>query len=122
MSQLIVPVLIVTAALLFYTLSTFINRPKRVLSLTNLTLYSIGLVCDILGTVLMFKVSTAGTLFTLHGILGYTVLGLMIFTVVWAWGLYKKKTYSKAFRVFSLLAWLLWTALYIYGAVRPLLQ
>ena len=122
MSQLIVPVLIVTAALLFYTLSTFINRPKRTLSLTNLTLYSIGLVCDILGTVLMSKASTAGTLFTLHGILGYTVLGLMIVTVVWAWGLFKKKTYSKAFRVFSLLAWLLWTALYIYGAVRPLLQ
>ena len=122
MSQLIVPVLIVTAALLFYTLSTFINRPKRVLSLTNLTLYSIGLVCDILGTVLMSKASTAGILFTLHGILGYTVLGLMIVTVVWAWGLFKKKTYSKAFRVFSLLGWLLWTALYIYGAVRPLLQ
>jgi|GEM_PF-3601238 len=47
MSQLIVPVLIVTAALLFYTLATFINRPKRTLSVSNLTLYTIGLVCDI---------------------------------------------------------------------------
>lgn len=122
MSQLIVPVLIVTAALLFYTLATFINRPKRTLSVSNLTLYSIGLVCDILGTVLISKASTAGTLFTLHGILGYTVLGLMIVTVVWAWGLFKKKTYSKAFRVFSLISWLLWTALYIYGAIRPVLQ
>lgn len=82
-------------------------------------MYSIGLVCDLLGTVLMTKPNTAGTLFTLHGILGYTVLGLMIVTVVWVWGLFKKRTYWKAFRVFSLVAKLLWTALYIYGAEHP---
>jgi len=39
----------------------------------------------------MSKASTAGTLFTLHGILGYTVLGLMIVTVVWAWGYSRRR-------------------------------
>jgi hypothetical protein len=117
--------LIVNFALIFYTVA-FIKLKKGKLLTTSVIKFQIlGVVFDILATVLMIMGSTNSP-FSLHGILGYSSLTGMIID---SYLLYKAKSpdnspveLSPKLKLYSTIAYLWWIAAYITGALIVVLR
>lgn len=109
----------INLALLFYTIGIWSEKKQGQLRLWHLIVFWIGLSCDILGTVLMSKLSTDGFKFNFHGITGLLAIILMLLNALWATIILIRNN-EKAklnFHKFSIFIWLIWLIPFISGAV-----
>lgn len=106
--------IIMTLALLFYTVGVWAEKIKGRLKFWHLLLFIGGLVFDTVGTGIMFRISS-GISFSFHGIAGLLAISLMFLHAVWAiFVLFKKDEREITnFHRFSLLVWMVWIIPYL---------
>ena len=101
--------IIITAALIFYTIGVWSERISGRLKPWHLVFFALGLICDTWGTGMMFEF-VGGMSFDIHGITGVLAIGLMFVHAVWAYVVLRKKD-EKAitnFHKFSVVVWAIW--------------
>lgn len=120
-SKLIFAIITITLALVFYTIGVFGERRSKVLKLSHVIVFWIGLVCDTTGTLIMGSIARSSTqaVNPLHGITGFIAIVLMLCHALWAtWVIYKDdEAKKKSFHKFSIIVWLVWLVPYIIGMV-----
>jgi uncharacterized repeat protein (TIGR03987 family) len=105
---------IITAALVFYTIGVWSERISGRLKTWHLAFFYLGLVCDTLGTGMMFD-SAGGMMFDFHGITGLLAIILMLVHAIWATLVLVRKdeNWITRFHTFSILVWCLWLVPYL---------
>lgn len=111
---------IVTLALIFYSIGVITEQRRRIISANVLRFITLGLACDISGTVCM--IIGAQKIVTLHGAIGYSALLAMLIDIFL---LYRAKTKregfpSKKLHLYTLIAYLWWVIVYISGCVMAM--
>ncbi len=100
---------IMAAALIFYTIGVWSERFAGRLKPWHLAFFVLGLICDTVGTGMMFQFA-GGMTFDVHGISGVIAIVLMFIHAAWAaWVLYKKDEQAiQNFHKFSVAVWVIW--------------
>ncbi len=101
--------IIITAALIFYSIGVWSERISGELKQWHLTFFVLGLICDTWGTGMMFDFA-GGMSFDVHGITGTIAIVLMFIHALWAYLVLRKNDEKaiKSFHKFSLLVWFIW--------------
>ena len=99
----------ITSALAFYTIGVWGERIIGRLRWWNFAFFVLGLVCDTLGTGMMFAF-VGGMSFDVHGISGVIAIVLMVLHAGWALVvlLTKDEVAIKKFHRFSVFVWVVW--------------
>jgi uncharacterized repeat protein (TIGR03987 family) len=115
---IIIAVISITAALIFYSIAVWWNWLTKRLQPRQLVLFYLGLACDILATGMM-KSSVAEVTYDLHTISGYTALALMLSVTVT--GTYATLRHDdrilENFHKFGLPIWFIWVVSWLTGVV-----
>lgn len=114
---LIIAIIFITLALVFYTIGVFGEKKKGELTLFHTVLFWLGFVCDTVGTNIMSNIAGSGFSFNIHSITGLLALLLMGLHAIWATIIIIKKD-NKAKRIFhkfSIFVWIIWLLPYILG-------
>jgi len=101
--------IIITAALVFYSIGVWSERMAGRLKPWHLVFFILGLICDTWGTGMMFEY-VGGMMFDIHGITGLIAILLMLIHAVWALTVLIRKD-EKAiqnFHKFSVIVWVVW--------------
>lgn len=101
--------IIITAALVFYSIGVWSERLSGRLKSWHLVFFVLGLICDTWGTGMMLEMA-GGMTSDIHGITGVIAILLMLIHAVWAFVVLLKKD-EKAitnFHKFSVIVWLIW--------------
>ena len=116
---------IVIFALISYSIAIITEQRKALTGKVVLIFLTLGLVLDITATVCMILGSSKGAL-TLHGILGYSALTLMLIETVLIWRHHIKwgdDTFvSRQLHLYSRIAWLWWVCAFITGGLLVALK
>jgi len=116
----IIAATIVTLALISYSAAIITEQRKKVVINSVLIFLSLGVLLDIASTTMMIIVSENSP-FTLHGIMGYSSLALMLTDAVLLWRFRilqdSEKVVSRGLHLYSRIAYLLWVAAYITGSL-----
>ena len=101
--------IIITLALIFYSIGVWGERITGRLKWWNLAFFIIGLICDSVGTGMMFDF-VGGFAFDIHGITGMIAILLMFIHAGWALAVLLKKDENaiRNFHKFSVLVWVIW--------------
>lgn len=124
-SELILAIVTITLALVFYTIGVFGERKAKSLNKKHVIIFWLGLIFDTTGTLTMSKIAEEGikeiseVSQMIHGVTGLLAIILMLFHALWAtWVLYKNDEKKKAtFYKFSIAVWLVWLVPYIVGMI-----
>lgn len=118
-SKLIMAIITITLALVFYTIGVFSERKSGTLNKFHVIMFWIGLVFDTTGTSIMSSIAKDGSLLSLHGITGALAIVLMLFHAIWATVVFVKKNKEKiqSFHKFSIVVWLIWLVPYVIGMI-----
>ena len=108
------PMLIISLALVFYTIGVWSERFTGRLKPWHLAFFWLGLVCDTWGTGLMLEMA-GGLTYDLHGLTGLLAIVLMLIHAVWATIvlLRKNERLIVRFHKFSVLVWIIWLIPYL---------
>ena len=124
-STLIAGSVIVTLALVSYSIAIFHEQRKKVISRVVLLFLTAGILLDITATVLMITGSTNSP-FTYHGFIGYSALAVMLIETFIIWRAYFKtginSTVSNIAHQYSRYAYLWWVVAYITGSLLVALK
>ncbi|KAL3948330.1 HsmA family protein [Lentilactobacillus hilgardii] len=119
--KLILAIVTITLALVFYTIGVFSERHSGSLRIKHVVMFGLGLFFDTIGTTIMSAIAKNGATanFSLHQITGMAAIILMAFHLLWAiYVLIKGTEKAKSkFHKFSLLVWLFWLIPYIVGMI-----
>ncbi len=101
--------IIITMALIFYSIGVWSERFAGRLKYWHLVFFWLGLVCDTWGTGLMMEMAE-GLTFDLHGITGMIAILLMFIHAAWATVVLVRKDdlAINNFHKFSVIVWLIW--------------
>jgi uncharacterized repeat protein (TIGR03987 family) len=101
--------LVITAALVLYSIGVWSERLQGRLKWWHLAFFYAGLVCDTVGTGMMFDYA-GGMTFDVHGISGLLAIILMAVHALWATVvlLRKDERLIVTFHRFSIAVWLVW--------------
>jgi uncharacterized repeat protein (TIGR03987 family) len=101
--------IIITLALVFYSIGVWSERIQGKLKLWHLVFFYLGLICDTWGTGLMFDF-VGGMMFDMHGITGLIAILLMAVHAVWATVVLVQKDENAInnFHRFSVAVWVIW--------------
>jgi uncharacterized repeat protein (TIGR03987 family) len=117
---LIGAVIVVTLALVFYSIAVLTEQKKSYISRFVLLFLTIGLCCDISSTILMI-LGSRNIPITVHGFLGYSALIVMLVDTVLIWRFWIKNGNSSKvhhnLHLFTRLAFGWWIFAYIAGAI-----
>ena len=115
--KLILAIITITAALIFYTMGVFSERRSGTLQKKHVILFWCGLLFDTTGTSIMSSMAKGAGLLSAHGITGALAIVLMLFHALWARIVLGKKDERKqrSFHKFSIVVWLIWLVPYILG-------
>ena len=111
---------IVNLALISYSIALITEQRKRLASNFVLTFLTIGVVLDVTATTCMI-IGSSHTAFTVHGMLGYSALTLMLIDCFLLWK--HKNTngtqvqINKKLHMFSRVTYIWWVLAYITGAI-----
>ena len=112
--------LIVTLALISYSVGFFSEFRSRIISKISLFFLALGLILDISGTVCMIIGSTNNA-FTFHGIIGYSALLGMFIDNALFWKMWNQNgigsAVPKKLHYYSLIAYSWWAIVYISGTI-----
>lgn len=116
-TKLIMAIITITAALVFYTIGVFSERKSGTLKKPHVIIFWIGLLFDTTGTSIMSSIAKGGGLLSPHGITGALAIVLMLFHAVWATVVFVKRDQRKLhnFHKFSIVVWTIWLIPYILG-------
>ena len=108
-TTLITGTIIVTFALISYSIAVITEQRRYSLSSTVIGFLTLGLVFDITATCFMIA-GTRRIPFTFHGILGYLALAIMVIDTVLVWKTRLKAALkpSRALHLFTRLAYIWW--------------
>ena len=112
-------VIVVTFALICYSIAVITEQKKSAVSKWILLFLTGGVLLDISSTVLMIIGSTNIPL-TFHGIIGYTALLVMLIDAILIWRHWVKSAGSKIPRglhLYTRIAYSWWVIAYIIGAI-----
>jgi hypothetical protein len=112
---------IVTLALIFYSLAFLNFHRKKEITRKVLSFQTIGVILDIIATTLMIIGSSRGP-FTLHGMLGYSSLTLMIIDTLFFWRNGRSASVPGWLRIYSKVAYIWWVLAYITGTLLVILR
>jgi hypothetical protein len=119
-STLITGTIIVTGALVAYTLFIFTKQKKGVLTPLVLTLLTVGLFLDITATIVMI-IGSQNIPITPHGILGYSALTAMLVDTILIWRHWrsdkKSEPLSTGLQRYTWIAYSWWVLAYIAGGL-----
>lgn len=126
--MLVPAIIIITAALVFYTIGVWSEHRQRVLKWWHAGFFALGLICDATGTYLMSQlaqsgdVNSGGTGAGLNAIMAVTgaiALLLMVFHLAWAVIVLvrNREAEKERFHKFSLVVWGIWLVPYVTGAL-----
>lgn len=122
---LLIGSIVVTLALISYSIGIITEQRKKRISKTVLTFLTMGLAMDITATICMV-IGSSNSPFTFHGFIGYTGLLAMIIETIAAYKFYlangPQVKVSKKLHVYSLASYLLWVAVYITGSLLVALK
>ena len=104
-----VPMIIISLALVFYSIGVWSERIQGKLKIWHLLFFWLGLLCDTWGTGLMIEMA-GGLTFDIHGVTGVIAIVLMMIHAIWATLLIirRDETAIKNFHKFSLFVWFVW--------------
>ena len=111
---------LITLALVFYSLGVWAERIARLLKPWHVTTFWIGFTFDVTGTILMHIM--AGDQFRLwdfHTLTGQLALWLMLAHAIWATNVirHRKELLMAKFHRYSLFVWLVWLIPYFGGMI-----
>ena len=116
---------VVTLALISYSIAIITEQRKRLVVGAVRLFLTLGVILDISATAMMITVSENSP-FTLHGILGYSSLTLMVIDAVLLWRFYLKnggsQQVSRPLHLYSRVAYIWWVAAYITGTMLVVLK
>lgn len=122
---LIIGSIIVTLALIFYSIGLITEQRKRIINKFVLTFLTLGLVFDITATTCMI-IGSSNSPFTFHGFIGYTGLLAMIIETIIAYRFYLRNSgqtlVPKGIHIYSGFAYFLWVAVYLTGSLLVILK
>ena len=106
--------IIITLALIFYSIGVWSERLAGQLKPWHLVFFWLGLVCDTWGTGLMLDMA-GGLSFDLHAVTGVLAIGLMAIHAAWASLVLIRKDERWIFRFhrFSVVVWAIWLVPYL---------
>jgi len=116
---LIRAVIVVTFALVFYSAGVIKEQRKSAISRQILLFLTIGVLLDITSTILMI-ISSTNIALTVHGILGYTALSVMLVDTILIWRHWLRNGSSQTPRrlhLYTRIAYSWWVIAYIAGAI-----
>jgi uncharacterized repeat protein (TIGR03987 family) len=118
MSQLFISTILISLALLFYSLGVWSERIARYLKKWHVIAFWIGFFFDITGTYAMYKISNNPFDITdTHTLTGQLAIWLMLAHAIWASYVVingSEKT-RIGFHRYSLVVWLIWLIPYFWG-------
>ena len=108
------PMIIISLALLFYTIGVWSERIQGKLKAWHLIFFWLGLVFDTWGTGMMMDMA-GGLTFDLHGVTGVVAIVLMLIHAVWATVVLirKDERLIYSFHRFRVVVWLIWLVPYL---------
>ena len=116
---------IVTFALLFYSIGIITEQRINKITSSVLLFVSLGITFDITATVFMI-IGSPNSPFTLHGFLGYSALAVMLVDVSLIWKIKIRKSIDAEvphkLHLYSRYAYLWWVIAYITGALLVMLK
>lgn len=106
--------IIITLALVFYSVGVWSERIAGRLKPWHLAFFLLGLVCDTVGTGIMF-VFVGGMTFDIHGVTGMLAIILMLVHAVWATVVLVRKdeVWITRFHRLSVFVWAVWLVPYL---------
>lgn len=104
---------VITSALVLYTIGVWGERLQGRLRPWHLAFFYLGLVCDTIGTGMMFEFA-GGMTFDVHGISGLLAIVLMLIHAAWATIVLVRRdeAWIRKFHRFSLVVWAIWLVPY----------
>jgi uncharacterized repeat protein (TIGR03987 family) len=113
MNEAAIPTIIISLALVFYSIGVWSERIQGRLKPWHLVFFCLGLIFDTWGTGLMIEMA-GGLTFDLHGVTGVIAIVLMMVHAAWAAIVLFRKDENaiKNFHKFSLLVWVIWLVPY----------
>ena len=118
-TMLFFAVIIVTFAMLFYSIAVIAEQRTSVVSRVILLFLTAGVFCDVTATILMIIGSRKIPL-TVHGFIGYSALIVMLVDAILMWRLWLKRSETdvgSSLNVYTRLAYSWWVIAYIAGAI-----
>ncbi|HUW68802.1 MAG TPA: HsmA family protein [bacterium] len=117
--MLVYAIVLITGALVFYTIGVWGEKLGGGLSLRWLVFFWLGFVCDTSGTTVMGRMAGAGFRFDFHGITGMLAIILMAVHAIWATFVLVRKDEKaiKSFHQFSIIVWIVWLLPYLSGVI-----
>lgn len=114
--QVLLSVITITLALIFYSIGVWAERLQGRLKLWHLIFFWLGLICDTTGTGIMLEMA-GGMAFDVHGLTGLLAILLMLVHAVWATIVLMRRDekWILSFHRFSLIVWLVWLVPYLNG-------
>lgn len=115
---LIAAIIIITMALIFYSVGVWSERLQGGLRGWHVVAFGLGLVCDFVGTAFMAElVRLTGQDNRLHAVLGSIAVFLMAIHAVWAFWTFRKGSVraKRNFSRFSIVVWCIWLIPYFIG-------
>ena len=114
--ELIISTTLISLALVFYSIGVWSERLARRLKHWHLIFFWSGLVCDTLGTGIMFDIS-GGITTGIHSLTGLAAIFLMLVHANWATFvlIIKNEKAVANFHHFSVFVWIIWLIPYLSG-------
>jgi uncharacterized repeat protein (TIGR03987 family) len=108
---------LITAALVFYTVGVWAERTARYLKPWHLVMFWLGLACDASGTVAMDLLEPGIDWTSMHTITGQIAIWLMFGHALWATVVVLRGSDEARVRFhgLSIVVWLLWLVPYVGG-------
>ena len=115
-NQVLLSLILITLALVFYTIGVWSERLAGRLKPWHLIFFWGGFVFDTIGTGVMMELA-GGLTFDLHGVTGVIAILLMLVHAIWASVVLARKDEQAIvnFHRFSLVVWLIWLVPYFSG-------
>ena len=111
-------IIVITSALVFYTVGVWGERLQKKLKLWHVAFFLLGLCADTVGTSLMEHIAYLTHMRDrLHTITGFIAIILMFIHALWAaWTYFSGSDNAKArFNRFSIVVWCIWLIPYFIG-------
>jgi uncharacterized repeat protein (TIGR03987 family) len=114
---------IINLALLFYSIGVWSERIQGRLKVWHTAFFWLGLVCDTLGTGMMFDY-VGGMSYDIHGFSGLLAIILMFIHAIWATIVLVKKDEKMivSFHKFSIIVWFVWLIPYFSPMALRILE
>jgi len=121
--NLTLPFIVINLALIFYSIGVWSERIQGRLKVWHTVFFWLGLICDTLGTGMMFEMA-GGLTYDLHGLSGLLAIILMFVHAIWATVVLVRKDEKMIlnFHKFSVFVWLIWLIPYISPMVLRMVE